>query len=167
MRILRAGPLTASVFAPFGDVVEASETQMQQQINAGHTVRFHDLANIHCLAKSGSKSNKVAANIFRSVAWDMPVILHQMERHPKSSQLFMPLGVNPYLVVVALAGDFDMDNICAFLATADQGVNYHPGTWHHYSLALGQESDFFVVDYAGLEDNCDVIDLPQPLEIKM
>ena len=45
----------------------------------------------------------------------------------------------------------------AFLATAQQGVNYHPGTWHHPVLALNRESDFLVIDRGGDGPNCDEI----------
>ena len=84
-----------------------------------------------------------------------------MERHPLSSQTFIPLGNSNYLVVVAPAGDLSVDNIQSFLAAPDQGVNYHPGTWHHYSLALNETSDFLVIDRDGPEDNCDEVALTE------
>ena len=51
-----------------------------------------------------------------------------MERHPKGSQAFIPLGNNPYLVVVAPKGELDLEQIEVFLARSDQGVNYYKGT---------------------------------------
>ncbi|VAV97360.1 Ureidoglycolate lyase [hydrothermal vent metagenome] len=165
MKILRAAPLTATAFAPFGDLVAATPDQSQRLINEGHTTRFHDLANIQAAQDGG----RLTVNIFRTTARDMPLTLHQMERHPKSSQLFMPLGPAAYLVVVAPAGDFDGAGMRAFIAAAGQGVNYHAGVWHHYSLALpglkSQQSDFLVVDYAGLGDNCDIMELPEPVRV--
>lgn len=84
-----------------------------------------------------------------------------MERHPLSSQLFFPLGDNPYLVVVAPQGEFDPQDIRAFVAQPNQGVNYHPGVWHHYSLALNEPSDFLVIDRLSPgergNENCDEI----------
>ena len=50
-------------------------------------------------------------------------------------------------------------NIEAFLASPQQGVNYHANTWHHYSLALGGESDFLVVDRDGPGDNLQEVEL--------
>jgi len=58
-----------------------------------------------------------------------------------------------------------VDDLRAFIAQPDQGVNYHAGTWHHYSLALQGQSDFLVVDYVDLGENCDIMDLPQPLQV--
>jgi ureidoglycolate lyase len=88
-----------------------------------------------------------------------------MERHPLSSQAFIPMGQQPYLVVVAPCGELDISKIEVFLATANQGVNYHKGTWHHYCLALKEVSDFIVVDRGGEGHNCDVIKLDGSLVI--
>lgn len=158
MKQLTPEPLTAAAFAPYGDVVDASSARTQRLINEGHTTRFHDLTDV-------TAAGRLTVNIFRSEARDLPVTLHQMERHPKACQMFMPLSGHPYLVVVAAKGDFDAGNIRAFLAGPDQGVNYHAGTWHHYSLALKGQSDFLVLDYADIEDNCDVRDLSDSIII--
>ncbi|VAV96255.1 Ureidoglycolate lyase [hydrothermal vent metagenome] len=158
MRQLIPEPLTAAAFAPYGDVVDASSERAQRLINEGHTTRFHDLADV-------TAAGRLTVNIFRSEARDLPVTLHQMECHPKACQMFMPLSGHPYLVVVAPKGDFDGGNIRVFLARPDQGVNYHAGTWHHYSLALKGQSDFLVLDYADMEDNCDIAILSSPIEI--
>ena len=83
-----------------------------------------------------------------------------MERHPLSSQAFYPLSGYPFLVAVAPPGDLDVSTIEVFLASSDQGVNYHPGTWHHYCLALHQGSDFLVVDRIADDENCDEVNLP-------
>jgi ureidoglycolate lyase len=71
------------------------------------------------------------------------------------------------LVVVAPKGELDISKIEVFLATAEQGVNYHTGTWHHFCLALNQPSDFLVVDRGGDGDNCDVVTLDGSLVIDM
>lgn len=150
-------PLTAEAFSPFGDVIEPGSASEARLINEGHTTRFHDLAGLDLTAAGG----KPTINIFRSEPLPAPVTIKLMERHPKSSQAFYPLGSSPYLVVVAPPGDLDCDDINVFIATSDQGVNYHRGTWHHYSLALNETSDFLVVDRDGPDENCDEITLPE------
>ena len=62
-------------------------------------------------------------------------------------------------MVVAPPGELDPSAIVAFLAESDQGVNYHKGTWHHYSLALGGVSDFLVIDRIADDQNCDEVRL--------
>lgn len=151
-RKLDPQPLTSSKFSAFGDVIETSAGETRS-INEGNTVRYHDLAKLSLLANDG----RPTVNIFRSTPLVSPLIIAMMERHPLSSQAFYPLGQQPYLVVVAPAGELDPAAIQCFVAQSDQGVNYHPGTWHHYSLALGEPSDFLVIDRDGPGENCDEI----------
>jgi len=170
--ILTPLPLTSTNFAPFGDVVEARGQPREKvmSINYGQTERYHDLAAIDVSTAGG----QVLVNIFRSTPLALPtpsgkypcgIKIEIMERHPLSSQMFMPLSSNPYLVVVAPKGGFDESKIKVFLASPDQGVNYHAGTWHHYSLALDAVSDFLVIDRGGDGDNCDEVTLKQPITI--
>ncbi|WP_416308659.1 ureidoglycolate lyase [Neptunicella sp. SCSIO 80796] len=154
-------PLTAQAFAVFGDVIEVSEDNRHFAINDGYTQRYHDLAKVDVSTNNGH----TLINIFRSTPLPLPLAIHMMERHPLSSQAFMPLGQEPYLVVVAPKGEFNPDNIKVFLATSDQGVNYHAGTWHHFCLALNRVSDFLVIDRGGEGDNCDVVTLDGSLVI--
>ncbi|MGO3123043.1 MAG: ureidoglycolate lyase, partial [Advenella sp.] len=44
LRSLTIEPLTRSAFAPFGQVIEASEAAQHFTINDGNTERYHDLA---------------------------------------------------------------------------------------------------------------------------
>lgn len=142
MHTLLAEPLTAEAFAPFGDLIEAAGDAVQKAINYGHTTRFHDLAELDLTSNGG----RAGVSIFRSTPLGQPVSIKIMEYHPMSSQAFVPLSKRPYLVVVAPKGPFEARALRAFVATGDQGVNYHPGTWHHFSLALEGVSDFLVID---------------------
>jgi ureidoglycolate lyase len=159
---LEPRPLTARDFTPFGDVIEASDAAEQRSINAGHSTRFHDLARLTLDAEGGTP----CLSIFRTTPLPQPLHLTMMERHPLSSQAFHPLGPHPYLVVVAPPGEFRLDAVRAFLARPGQGVNYHPGTWHHFNLALGGPSDFLVVDRDGPGTNCDEITLAEPMVVE-
>lgn len=160
-------PLTREAFQPFGDVIEASDSARHFAINYGQTERYHDLATINVEAHDG----RPIVSLFRSTPVTTPIQIRLLERHPLSSQAFMPLGQQPYLVVVAPAGDLDENTICVFLAQPGQGVNYHAGTWHHFSLALNEVSDFLVIDRAGPAqqslDNCDEHILQHPFSIDL
>lgn len=153
--------LTAEKFKPFGDVIETSSAKDIKSINYGFTQRHHDLAKIDTLVDGG----KTIVNIFRSKPPELPFNVKLLERHPKSSQAFIPLGSEPYLVIVAPKGDLDETKIRVFLASANQGVNYHAGTWHHYSLALNKVSDFLVIDRDAEDQNCDEVNLKSPFNI--
>jgi ureidoglycolate lyase len=43
----------------------------------------------------------------------------------------------------------DPSSVRAFVTNGRQGVNYHRGTWHHPLIAVGDFSEFLVVDRAG------------------
>ena len=154
-------PLTAEAFAPFGDVIETGDSPIM--INDGNTERHHDLAKLDLSNEEGH----ALVNIFRSKPLRLPLKLTMMERHPLGSQAFIPMGNEPYLVLVAPAGEFDRSKMRLFIARADQGVNYATGTWHHYCLALNKVSDFIVIDRGGKGHNCDVITLDPPYEVDL
>lgn len=153
--------LTRDNFAPFGDVIEVNDNAKNFSINDGFTQRYHDLAEVDVTQENG----RTLINIFRSTPLEQPISIKMMERHPLSSQAFIPMGQQPFLVVVAPRGELDISKIEVFLASSNQGVNYHKGTWHHYCLALHQVSDFIVVDRGGVGNNCDTIKLDGALVI--
>ena len=155
--------LTSEAFSAFGDVIEVNAGAKKIEINDGFTQRYHDLAKVDVNDNEGH----TLINIFRTTPLAQPIAIKMMERHPLGSQAFIPMGLNSYLVVVAPAGDFDLNAIEVFIANANQGVNYHKGTWHHYCLALDGESDFLVVDRGGKGDNCEVLELDGSLVVNM
>ncbi|KGJ94600.1 ureidoglycolate lyase [Colwellia psychrerythraea] len=155
--------LTADNFAMYGDVISVSDNAEHFAINDGHTIRYHDLANVDVAEQQG----KTLLNIFRSTPLAFPLPIEMMERHPLGSQAFIPMSNQPYVVVVAPSGELDTSKIEVFLATSKQGVNYHKGTWHHFCLALNEVSDFLVVDRGGKGDNCDVEKLDGSLVITL
>lgn len=155
--------LTRQAFAAYGDVIEVASDVPHFTINQGFTERYNNLAEVDVLRNQGHAQ----ISLFRSSPLPTPVEIKMLERHPLSSQAFMPLSNNPYLVVVAAAGDLNTDDIQVFLAQANQGVNYRAGTWHHFCLALHEQSDFLVIDRAGEGNNCDEVVLEQPFAIAL
>lgn len=155
MPTLAPEPLSREAFAPFGDVIEASDAVRHFTINGGNTERYHDLAQIEPGA-----GGRVIVSIFRGQPRALPFTITMMERHPLASQAFVPMSGRPYLVVVASAGAAPTAaDLRLFVARADQGVNYAPGVWHHPLLALEAVSDFLVIDRAGPGHNCDEVAL--------
>jgi ureidoglycolate lyase len=148
MITLRPEPLTAAAFRPFGDVIEAGDAY--ELINSGTTKKFADLARIDVAAEGG----RPCISIYRATPYELPLKITMLECHPLGTQLFMPLNSEPFLVVVACAGDtIDPSNVRAFVTNGHQGINYHRGTWHHPLIALLEQSDFLVVDRLGIGNN--------------
>jgi ureidoglycolate lyase len=157
---MRIEKLTRDMFAPFGDMITVTGAQ-HYPINGGTTERFHDLALIDVSDLDG----RPLLSLFRSKSRSLPFEIRIMERHPLGSQAFIPLSKDPYLVIVALPGDFDERTVRVFLAERGEGVNYAKGVWHHALFALGQESDFIVVARGGPGGNCEEIALQRPILI--
>lgn len=149
-RMLVPQALTAGAFAPFGDVIEAGGDF--RSINDGTTRQFADLAAIDVSAEGGEPR----ISIYHATPYPLPLTIRMLERHPLSSQLFMPLAGQPFLVVVAAAGeDPDAAAVRAFATNGRQGVNFRRGTWHHPLIALGDPGEFLVLDRSGGGRNCD------------
>jgi ureidoglycolate lyase len=143
--------LTKNNFAPFGDVIETAGAE-RILINEGTTERFHDLTNIDV----GSEGGHTLINIFRGQPRPQPIQIKMMERHPLSSQAFIPLKKNPYIIVVAtISKNVGPKDLHAFRAEGDQGVNYKRNLWHHPLLTLENNHEFLVVDRGGPGENCE------------
>lgn len=148
-------PLTKEAFRPFGDVVQVAESR-HYTINQGWAERYADLAKLDLLERDGQPN----IGIVRAAPRPMPLKILLMERHPLSSQMFIPLSPHPFLVVVAPPGGEPITKeIIGFRTIAGQGVNYARGVWHHPLIALDQSTDFLVVDRHGKDENCDEFSL--------
>lgn len=142
---IRLEPLTRGAFAPFGDVIEKEGAQ-SFETNQGTAVRYHDLARLALSANEGRSLLSIFEAVVPAV---LPVRLRLLERHPISSQAFIPMGAAPFVVVVAPGGDApDLGRIRAFRTSGRQGINFHVATWHHPLIAL-ERADFLVIDRDG------------------
>lgn len=140
MRQVVAQPLTPEAFAPFGQVVSAG---LRQGIaaNQGTAVRFDRAAEL--LSARPDATPNLA--VFRSVAKSLPFEVRLLERHPCSTQAFLPMICERFLVCVAPTradGTPDVANLLAFLCGPGQGINYAADVWHHPILALDGPAEF-------------------------
>jgi ureidoglycolate lyase len=136
-----ARPLTADAFAPFGDVLDAHGAP-DFPINAGQCDRFHDRARLEFLGEGA----RAGISLARSRPSALPLRLERVERHPLGSQAFLPLGADPFLVVVAPDADGVPEPPLAFLTRPGQGVNYLRNVWHGALAPLGRSAGFVIVD---------------------
>ncbi len=83
-REIRAEPLTAAAFAPFGEVLEA-EGPPDKIINQGLCGRWHDRAVLDFA------DGRAGISLFRAEPRTLPMALDMVERHPLGSQAFMPM----------------------------------------------------------------------------
>src|SRR6202008_1511006 len=93
-------PLTRDAFRPYGDVLEVGDTR-HYTINQGWAERYADMAKLDLLEAGGQPN----IGIVRAKARPMPLKVVLMERHPLSTQMFIPLAPRPFLVLVAPPGE--------------------------------------------------------------
>ena len=129
-------PLTAEAFAPYGDVLEA--TGDFRLINEGWCQRHHDRARLDFGAEG-----RGGISMFRARPRALPYSFDLIERHPLGSQAFIPLGLDPFLVIVA---DSPEARPRAFLTAPGQAINLCRGTWHGVLTPLAEPGVFAVID---------------------
>jgi ureidoglycolate lyase len=143
--ILKAAPLTADAFHPFGDVLEARGDF--RLINGGLCRRHHDRARLDFGDARGGIS------VFKAEARRLPYAFDLVERHPDGSQAFIPMSEHPFLVIVAPDEGGVPGAPQAFLTDGAQGINLLRGTWHGVLTPLSAPGLFAVVDRIGTTPN--------------
>lgn len=158
-------PLTAAGFEGYGAVVEIGEPA-GYPINGGTAMRSDSDAAL--VLDAGGARPLLSTFVVQPVT--LPLICTRLERHPMSSQLFMPLGGQRFGVVVALGEAApDPATLRAFVTNGRQGVNYAPGTWHHPAIALDDVTEFLVVgrQARGVAEDFDLVALPDEIAVEL
>ncbi|KAL9541620.1 hypothetical protein MBANPS3_009025 [Mucor bainieri] len=167
---LIAQPLTSEAYAPYGDVIHSDATNIVTSANQGTAEKYHGVATVSNLFPKGN--GKINMCIFHCrPTGELPLTVKLLERHPYSSQAFIPMTdgkTRGYLVIVALNGKDDkpdMSTLKAFIASSKQGINYRQGVWHHPMVVLENTTDFAcIVHESGVpEDDCNVVDVEHTL----
>lgn len=148
-------PLTAQAFAPYGDVLNCNGAP-DRLINAGLCGRFHDRAQVDV------GDGRAGISLFRSQLRQLPYQLDLIERHPDGSQAFIPMSMDPFLVVVA---DANLQPR-AFVTAPGEGINFHRGTWHGVLTPLSGPGLFAVIDRIGAGPNLEEHVFETPYQIK-
>lgn len=158
-------PLTDVTFAPFGRV--AIGQGPSRLVNAGTADRF-DLPGHF---GNATEARLPALAIYRCRAQSSPVLVRVLERHPLTTQTFLPLRIGRWLIVVAPTGADGMpvpDAARAFVAGRGQGITYAIGVWHSPLIALDEPAELAMLMWeAGDAADCEVSPLPCPLRIRL
>jgi len=166
-RRIDAPLLTREAFLPFGDVVLADRADITPvMVNFGTAARRNHAGSLE------NKRPHALPNLasFCCEPWSrFPVIARSMEKHPCSSQLFVPMKVERYLVVVAPGTDApELDGLRAFVALPGQGVIYGPGVWHMPLIVFDTPAEFVMFVWEdGTPEDCVVAKLAEPVEISL
>lgn len=161
MRDLLIQPLTRETFSAYGEVLDIDGVP-GTPINADRARRYNALA--HPVTDS---EGHLVISIVYSKAGTLPCELTIIERHPLSTQAFIPLQSQTMIVVVAHADTEPCAaNLSAFMSLPGQGINYFAGTWHHPLLPLQSDGNFLVIDRNDPGHNCDVVTLDEAVRLR-
>jgi ureidoglycolate lyase len=157
--LLRPRAITPELYAPYGRVIMASPRGEPGAIaNLGTALRFDDV--VDCVNMRDARA-KLNVKVFRSrpIAKEVRA-LSLLERHPLSTQLFIPMNGSRYIALVARGEHApDLSTLAAFVVEGPKGISYAPGIWHHPMLTLDTETDFVVfVHEDGTDDDCVVVE---------
>jgi ureidoglycolate lyase len=167
MRRIQAPLLTREAFTEFGDVVLAARQDITPvMVNFGTAARRNHVGALQNL-RPAAHPNLAG---FQCAPWSrFPVIVESMEKHPHSSQLFVPMKVEKYLVVVA-SGDAapEVSGLLAFVALPGQSVIYAPNVWHMPLIVFGSTAEFMMFVWEDdTREDCVVAKLSEPVEVEV
>jgi ureidoglycolate lyase len=151
-------PLTATAFAPFGDLLDCAG-EPDKLINQGLCGRYHDRATLDFA------DGRAGISLFKADLRSLPYQLDLLERHPLGSQAFVPMSLDPFLVIAAPDEDGKPGTPRAFLTQAGQAVNFHRNTWHGVLTPLSGTGLFAVIDRIGDGANLEEHWLDTPYEV--
>ena len=140
---IQTAPLTQDAFAPFGDVLDASGDP-DRIINQGLCGRYHDRARLDF-----GPGGRAGISIFKAEPRTLPYRLDMVERHPEGSQAFIPMSMDPFLVIVAADEGGQPGRPRALLTAPGQGINLHRNVWHGVLTPLHAPGLFTVIDRIG------------------
>lgn len=200
--LIETEDLSQDAFSSFGTVVENPRPSLVPaphltdlppnavQANQGSAIKFLDVTHMRDLyqsAPSGAPARAVMNMFVCAPRKLLPspgggsieglLTVEILERHPYTTQTFIPLGISPsgasearYLVIVAPSlpasaadnslpvpeggglpgrGLPDLTRLKAFVAKGSQAVTYGAGTWHAPMVVVGSRPiDFVVVQFA-------------------
>jgi ureidoglycolate lyase len=151
-------PLMAEAFAPFGDVL-AVAGDPDRIINQGLCGRWHDRANLDF------GDGRAGISLFQSHTRALPYLLEMVERHPLGSQAFIPMSLDPFLVIVAPDMGGAPGRPVAFRTAPGQGINIARNTWHGVLTPLHAPGLFAVIDRIGDGTNLEEHWFDQPYKV--
>ena len=147
-KIIKPVKISRSNFSSYGDLISTDDIS-PININDGYAKRFDNLANLDTSKDSG----KTIVSIFSALKRTFPMKIHMMEKHPLSTQAFIPMKETTFLAFVAPSGESpEIDKIQSFIIPPKMGINYKPGIWH-FPLISTENINFLVIDRKGSGDN--------------
>lgn len=149
--------LSAKALAPYAIILKAKDgkfTDVPEVLEKGDTPGHHAFAILCPKPAEGGR-----------------VSIASLERHPHSTQSFLPLSVGRWIVLVAPTrpdGTPDAANAKAFLAGPEDAVCIARNVWHAGLTVLDQPAEFAMMMWrADAGDDGVVAELDQPIVLNI
>ncbi|MBM3522020.1 MAG: ureidoglycolate hydrolase [Alphaproteobacteria bacterium] len=139
-RVLRLVDATPETAAPFGMLIATDE-----RVPPLRSRFYGDAVEIRKPAKLVNDA-QLELSVARLKC--RPLVATWLERHPKHTQAFIPLGAKPFVMILAPPGDAalpDAARVTALRFSGAQGIALHLGTWHEFPLALDDDTEIVVL----------------------
>lgn len=167
-----AVPLTPEGFSAYGGVISVNEQLKKvsaSKANYGTAIKLHKVAPVDSYFENAPSGQRPTTNlnVFRCAAPKRLITKRGLfkaykstvlERHPFSTQAFIPMGQNPnkasYLVIVSKSDESteqklpDPKTLKAFICRGNQSITYGAGTWHAPMVVIDEEVPY--IDFAVL-----------------
>lgn len=133
---LVAMPITPENFAPFGRVMrpgQATHGLTTRAIRVGTVTLTRSAQPFGC-----DPDARWSLDFYETALFSAPLSLTVAERHPHTAQVFIPMSVTRWLVVVwpSFSGDQPGGQPLAVLAGPEEAISYDANVWHHGIVAL-------------------------------
>ena len=158
---LKLEPISSRLFSDFGQIIHETRVDEFVSINRGFTKKFAT----DTVIDTDEEGGKPIISIYETQPIGLPFRLREMERHPLCSQTFIKIDPNPSIAIVCKAGEFEIDDLKAFLVGPKQSISFRTGTWHHFNLCLDAPTRFIVIEREGQGRNCDEFHIPDDVTI--
>lgn len=140
-------PLTPDSFAPFGQLLGSEPAEGAIALCDGEQWVLNVLSYDH-----------------------RPLVCDHLNAHHRATQMLVPLGAQPALLIVAPPGvgftdRTDLDQVQAFLLDGSAAVNLAHGTWHWGPYPIGPHVDLLNLQGRGFATDNEVVHLARDLDV--
>lgn len=153
---LTAQPLDASALAPYATVLRASDGRARV---VPEVVEHDGVAGAH------------AFTILCPQPVSGPITIAALERHPHSTQSFLPITAGRWLILVApktAGGEPDLSGALAFIAGPDDAICIGLDVWHAGLTVLDAPAQFGMMMWkAEAGDDGVLFQLPEAIQVNL
>jgi ureidoglycolate lyase len=165
VQTLKPKRLTPWTFSPFGEVL-FFDPDRSKVVNNGRALRSDTDARFDSVLTA----NEPVLAVYRARGESLPLRLQTFERHPLSSQAFIALSAERFLIVVAPQDTSSLPDLSraeAFVGHRGEGVNYARNLWHAPITAIDADGDFLMFMWeSGRAEDCVLHQPSEPLLIR-